>query len=154
MKDVYWVMCLGDHLVVFFCSSISVPEDTVPLLNFWWFILCLQEEIITSSVEDSKMNLYLRKSAAGFSHVALLGQCGQTCCWLNPVRAEEANPRDQHSRSQLQPVCSDSCLSFHHIFLKKVSESYLCRQYTGVGRHIWIQCQWWDWITGCLEREN
>lgn len=32
---------------------------------------CLQGEIIMSSVEDSEMNLYLRKAAAGFSHAAL-----------------------------------------------------------------------------------
>jgi len=104
-------------LVVFFCFSISVSEDTVLLLNYGVYKMkCLR-----ALLKTAKMNLYLNKAAAGFSHVALWVNVAKPAVDLTQSE-RRANPRDQHCRSQLQPVYSDSCLSLHHIF-GKVSET-------------------------------
>lgn len=81
---------------------------------------CLQEEIIMSSIKDSKMNLYLRKAAAGFSHVAPWVIVAKPAVDLTPSEQREPTL----ARSQLQTICSDSCLWFHYIFLMQVSESW------------------------------
>ncbi len=94
---------------------------------------CLQEEIIMSSIKDSQMNLYLRKTAAGFSHVAPWVIVAKPAVDLTQSELREPTL----ARSQLQTVCSDSCLSFHYIFLmqcQKVEKCCLCRQFTGKGR--------------------